>query len=101
MTEEDRHKIELVAESGAQRAIISMMMEVIHILVASSASSSSTEVRQATALRLKQKKGEFLYSAPLELESDAQAVANQEFQSTFESLSIQLLKQFGSTHENV
>lgn len=94
MTKEHTHYVELVAESAAQKAMLALIMELLPTLVASSASSSSVEVRQALARRLKDKRGEYLYSAPVELESSLKAAANRQFQVTFDDLSSQVLRTF-------
>lgn len=91
MPDSDQPTIALIAESAAYRAAYKLLLDTLGGVISAHAEAHRASLAEAIEKRLHEKKGEYLFSAPLELSAALQAHANQNFQSTFSELSREIV----------
>jgi len=91
MSDTDRNTVELVAEAAAYRAAYKLVLDAMAALIALHPTEDRASLTEAVRKRLHEKKGEYLFSAPLELTPELQADANTTFQTVFSELSAEIV----------
>jgi hypothetical protein len=92
MSDSHRDIVILVAEATAYRAAYKLVLDALGIMIAVHAASQRSSLAEAVEKRLHEKKGEYLFTAPLELSPELQASANQAFQNLFSELSREIVR---------
>lgn len=92
MSDTTQNTVALIAEAAAYRAAYKLVLDAMGVLIAVNANADRASLAEAIEKRLHQKKGEYLFSAPLELAPELQAHANTTFQTIFSELSREIVK---------
>ncbi len=92
MASNDQNTVELIAEATAYRAAYKLVLEALSGLISVHASEVRFSLSEAMAKRLHQKKGEYLFHAPMELSDELQSVGNRTFQKVFTELSGEIVE---------